>query len=149
MPALAAAATTLNVKNSAGELQGAVQALAGGDPTKAASISISLGSSKSQSNTAQTSDSAPGSTVKAGGHVNIVAQGAGVDSSILVCGSDITAGQDATLAAEGDIRLCVWFLISSLRPKAFPSHRPQPSRPWCCGRFLLGLPTAHWAYRRS
>ena len=105
MQALAAAATALNVTNSAGELQGAAQALAGGDPTKAASISISLGSSKSQSNTAQTSDSARGSTVKAGGNVNIVAQGAGADSSILVRGSDITAGQDATLAAEGDIRL--------------------------------------------
>ncbi|MBL5980374.1 hemagglutinin repeat-containing protein [Comamonas sp. NyZ500] len=105
MQALAAAATALNVKNSAGELQGAAQALAGGDPTKAASISISLGSSKSQSNTAQTSDSARGSTVKAGGNVNILAQGAGADSSILVRGSDIAAGQDATLAAEGDIRL--------------------------------------------
>ena len=105
MQALAAAATALNVKNSAGELQGAAQALAGGDPTKAASISISLGSSKSQSNTAQTSDSARGSTVKAGGNVNILAQGVGADSSILVRGSDITAGQDATLAAEGDIRL--------------------------------------------
>ncbi|WP_039051213.1 hemagglutinin repeat-containing protein [Comamonas thiooxydans] len=105
MQALAAAATALNVKNSAGELQGAAQALAGGDPSKAASISISLGSSKSQSNTAQTSDSARGSTVKAGGNVNILAQGAGTDSSILVRGSDITAGQDATLAAEGDIRL--------------------------------------------
>ncbi|MEB5963877.1 hemagglutinin repeat-containing protein [Comamonas testosteroni] len=70
-----------------------------------ASISVSLGSSKSQSNTAQTSDGARGSTVKAGGNVNIVAQGAGADSSILVRGSDITAGQDANLAAEGDIRL--------------------------------------------
>jgi filamentous hemagglutinin len=50
---------------------------AGRRPSKAASISVSLGSSKSQSNTAQTSDSARGSTVKAGGHVNIVAQGAG------------------------------------------------------------------------
>ncbi|QQN68676.1 hemagglutinin repeat-containing protein [Comamonas testosteroni] len=105
MQALAAAATALNVKNSVGELQGAAKALAGGDPSKAASISVSLGSSKSQSNTAQTSDSARGSTVKAGGHVNIVAQGAGADSSILVRGSDITAGQDANLAAEGDIRL--------------------------------------------
>lgn len=105
MQALAAAATALNVKNSAGELQGAAQALAGGDPSKAASISVSLGSSKSQSNTAQTSDGARGSTVKAGGNVNILAQGAGADSSILVRGSDITAGQDATLAAEGDIRL--------------------------------------------
>ncbi|WP_182111127.1 hemagglutinin repeat-containing protein [Comamonas testosteroni] len=105
MQALAAAATALNVKNSVGELQGAAKALAGGDPSKAASISVSLGSSKSQSNTAQTSDGARGSTVKAGGNVNIVAQGAGADSSILVRGSDITAGQDATLAAEGDIRL--------------------------------------------
>ncbi|KOC19023.1 hypothetical protein GL58_25825 [Comamonas testosteroni] len=105
MQALAAAATALNVKNSVGELQGAAQALGGGDPSKAASISVSLGSSKSQSNTAQTSDGARGSTVKAGGNVNIVAQGAGADSSILVRGSDITAGQDATLAAEGDIRL--------------------------------------------
>ena len=95
MQALAAAATALNVKNSAGELQGAAQALAGGDPSKAASISISLGSSKSQSNTAQTSDSARGSTVKAGGNVNILAQGAGADNSILVRGSDITAGKYA------------------------------------------------------
>ncbi|WP_424953539.1 hemagglutinin repeat-containing protein [Comamonas thiooxydans] len=110
---------------------------------------ISLGSSKSQSNTAQTSDSARGSTVKAGGNVNIVAQGAGANSSILVRGSDITAGQDATFAAEGDIRLCVWCLISSLRPKAFQSHRPQPLRPWCCGRLLLGRPRVHQAYRRS
>ncbi|MEQ6475736.1 hypothetical protein, partial [Comamonas sp. wu1-DMT] len=55
----------------------------------------------------------------------------GADSSIPVRGSDITAGQEAILAAEGDIRLCVWCLISSLRPKAFQSHRPQPSRPWC------------------
>ena len=70
-----------------------------------ASISVSLGSRKSQSNTAQTSDGARGSTVKAGGNVNILSQGAGADSSILVRGSDITAGQDATLAAEGDIRL--------------------------------------------
>ena len=61
-------------------MSGAAQALAGGDPSKAASISISLGSSKSQSNTAQTSDSARGSTVKAGGNVNIVAQGAGGDA---------------------------------------------------------------------
>ena len=73
----------------------------------------------------------------------------GADSSILVRGSDIAAGQEATLAAEGDIRLCVWCLISSLRPKAFQSHRQQPSRPWCWGRFLLGRPTAHWACRRS
>ncbi|WP_421757346.1 hemagglutinin repeat-containing protein [Comamonas thiooxydans] len=103
-----------------------------------------MGSGKSQSNTAQTSDSARGSTVKAGGNVNILAEGAGADSSILVRG-----GQDATLAAEGDIRLCVWCLISSLRPKAFPSHRPQPSRPWCWGRLLSGRPTVHWACRRS
>ncbi|MGD9759694.1 MAG: hemagglutinin repeat-containing protein [Comamonas sp.] len=134
---------------SAQRLSGAAQALAGGDPSKAASISISLGSSKSQSNTAQTSDSARGSTVKAGGNVNILAQGAGADSSILVRGSDITAGQDATLAAEGDIGLCVWCLISSLRPKAFQFRRPQPSRPWCCGRLLLGRPRVHQAYRRS
>ncbi|WP_424953535.1 hemagglutinin repeat-containing protein [Comamonas thiooxydans] len=134
---------------SAQRLSGAAQALVGGDPSEAASISVSLGSGKSQSNTAQTSDSARGSTVKAGGNVNIVAQGAGANSSILVRGSDITAGQDATFAAEGDIRLCVWCLISSLRPKAFQSHRPQPSRPWCWGRFLLVRPTAHWACRRS
>ncbi|WP_080747233.1 hemagglutinin repeat-containing protein [Comamonas thiooxydans] len=137
------------VQGSAQRLSGAAQALAGGDPSKAASISISLGSSKSQSNTAQTSDSARGSTVKAAGNVNILAQGAGADSSILVRGSDIAAGQEATLAAEGDIRLGVWCLISSLRPKAFQFRRPQPSRPWCCGRLLLGCPRAHQAYQRS
>ncbi len=73
----------------------------------------------------------------------------GADSSILVRGSDISAGQYATVATEGDIRLCVWCLISSLRPKVFQSHRPQPSRPWCWGRLLLGRPRVHQTYRRS
>ncbi|WP_370678465.1 hemagglutinin repeat-containing protein [Comamonas sp. GB3 AK4-5] len=105
MQALAAAATALNVYNSADDLKGAAQGLANGDVSKGVSVSISLGTSKSQSTSTQSSDGARGSTVVAGGNVNLVAQGAGQDSDILIRGSDISAGKDAALKAEGDIRL--------------------------------------------
>jgi filamentous hemagglutinin len=105
MQALAAAAAALNAYSQGKDIGNAASALANGDPQKAGSISISLGSSKSQSTTTQTSDSARASSVKAGGNVSIVARGGGADSNLLVRGSDIQAGRDATLAAEGDIRL--------------------------------------------
>ncbi|RZJ06606.1 MAG: filamentous hemagglutinin, partial [Haliea sp.] len=68
-------------------------------------LSISIGASKSSSTTTQLSDTARGSTLAAGGNVSITATGAGQDSDILVRGSDVTAGKNATLQANGDIAL--------------------------------------------
>lgn len=58
-----------------------------------------------QSQSLETSDTARGSTVSAGGSVNITASGKGQDSDILIRGSDVSAGQNASLNAEGDVEL--------------------------------------------
>ena len=68
-------------------------------------VSISIGSSKSQSNTVQTSSTASGSTVAAGGNVNITATGAGKDSDLTLQGSHISAGNNVTLKADDEINL--------------------------------------------
>lgn len=105
MQALAAGATALNVYNTRKDLQGAADALASGDVSNAFSVSVSVGTSKSQSTSTQSSESSRASTVLAGGNVNLQAQGAGQGSDILVRGSDISAGKDVALKAEGDILL--------------------------------------------
>ena len=68
-------------------------------------ISISYGSSKSQSKQTATSDTAAGSTVAAGGNLTLVATGGGADSDITVQGSNLTAGQNISLLADDEIRL--------------------------------------------
>jgi filamentous hemagglutinin len=68
-------------------------------------VSISVGSSKSQSNSSHTSSTAQGSTVAAGNNVNITATGAGKDSDLTVQGSQITAGNNATLKADDQLNL--------------------------------------------
>lgn len=68
-------------------------------------VSISIGASSSESKTQETSDTARGSTVSAAGSVSITASGKGKDSGILIRGSDISAGTNASLSAEGDVNL--------------------------------------------
>ena len=68
-------------------------------------VSVSFGASSSQSNTTQTSDSAAGSTVAAGGNVRIGAVGAGANSDLTIQGSTITAGRNVNLLADDEIRL--------------------------------------------
>ncbi len=105
MKALGAAAVALRAK---GAVDGVSQALAKGkSPTEATGVSlnISVGSSKSQSTSHSASDSARGSTVQAGGDVNLIARGAGADSDILVRGSEVRASDTVRLNAEGDIDL--------------------------------------------
>ena len=104
MQALGAASLALNAKNTANSLTNSAGQL---DPSKAAAlnVSISVGSSKTQSNTSGTSDTARGSSIQAGGKVSIVATGAGQDSNILIQGSDIQAGSKATLAADNQVNL--------------------------------------------
>ena len=96
---LAGGATALAGKNAADAV--AADPKSGGG----ASISITVGGSKSESKQTQDSDSAVGSTVKAGGNVSIRATGDGKNSTLTVQGSDIQAGKDALLKADGDINL--------------------------------------------
>nr|WP_230850012.1 hemagglutinin repeat-containing protein [Ralstonia solanacearum] len=96
---LAGGATALAGKNAADAV--AADPKSGGG----ASISITVGGSKSQSLQTQDTDSAAGSAVKAGGNVRIHATGDGQNSTLTVQGSNIQAGKDALLKADGDINL--------------------------------------------
>lgn len=105
MRALGVAAAGLNLYSNAGDIGKAADALASGDLQNAGSISISVGSSRSQSVTETQASGSRSSTVAAGGSVSLIASGAESSSHILVRGSDITAGNTARLMAEGDITL--------------------------------------------
>jgi len=104
MQALAAASTALNVYNNATDIG---QAIA--DPVGSASINVSIGSRKSQSNSSSQSDTARGSSIAAGYNVNITATGAdksaGQQSDLTIQGSSVKAGNDTTLAADNQINL--------------------------------------------
>ncbi len=99
MQVLAAGTTALAAKNG----YDAVAA----DPKAAGGIgvSITIGGSKSESKQTQAGSTDQGSTVAAGGNVNLSATGASKDSDITVQGSTVQAGNDATLKADGDINL--------------------------------------------
>lgn len=99
LEALAAATTGLAAKN-------AIDAVAS-DPTAVGGvgINVSLGTSHSNSNSTATMSTSAGSTVTAGHNLTIAAAGAGADSNINVIGSDISAGNNTTLIAQGDINL--------------------------------------------
>ncbi len=75
------------------------------DQVGGVSIKLSLGTSKSTSTTDRSSSNAYGSTVTAGKDLTIVAQGAGKDSDITVTGSNVSAGNNVVLKAEGDVVL--------------------------------------------
>ncbi|ADJ62810.1 filamentous hemagglutinin N-terminal domain-containing protein [Herbaspirillum seropedicae] len=72
--------------------------------TSGVKITLSLGSSQSSNKVTQASSQAVGSTVAAGGAVNIVASG-GPRSDINVVGSAISAGGDVSLVADHEINL--------------------------------------------
>lgn len=99
MKTLAAANALLEAGNATSMVQ-QNPAQAGG-----INVSISIGGSKTESKSEQTGTTAAGSSVLAGGDVNITASGAGKDSDLTVQGSQITAGHDANLKADGDISL--------------------------------------------
>ncbi|MEB1549512.1 hemagglutinin repeat-containing protein [Xanthomonas campestris pv. campestris] len=69
------------------------------------SISVTVGGSQSESETKQRSSTSRGSTLQAGGNVNLIATGGGEDSNILVRGSDIKTGNNLLLAADNNITL--------------------------------------------
>nr|WP_036168368.1 hemagglutinin repeat-containing protein [Massilia sp. 9096] len=68
-------------------------------------VSLSLGSSKSESDTVTSSTTAVGAQVKAGGNVSIVATGAGQQSNLTAIGSDISAGNNVSLSADNAVNL--------------------------------------------
>ncbi len=100
--ALGTAATALSAYNTASQVAALVA-----DPGKIASVTIdvSLSSNKSQSQSIETLESGRASAVAGAGDVRITATGAGTDSDLLIRGSDVSAGRNATLKAEGDVRL--------------------------------------------
>ncbi|WP_425526504.1 hemagglutinin repeat-containing protein [Xanthomonas oryzae] len=69
------------------------------------SIAVTVGGSQSESETKQRSATSKGSTLQAGGNVNLIATGGGEDSNILVRGSNINAGNNLLLAADNNITL--------------------------------------------
>jgi len=95
LQALAAAMAVLSVKNAA-------DAIGSG---KVAGVSVSLGSSKSESSSTRSSTTAVGSTIAAGNNVTITATGGGADSTLSAIGADIQAGNKALLTADGKIVL--------------------------------------------
>ncbi|MGH8815605.1 MAG: hemagglutinin repeat-containing protein [Achromobacter pestifer] len=116
MMGLAGATTGLAAVNAYDAVQASAKAAAAAELAKpgssneidkvgGVSIKLSLGTSKSSSTTDRSSSSAFGSTVSAGKDLTIVAQGAGKDSDITVTGSNLSAGNNAVLKAEGDIVL--------------------------------------------
>jgi len=68
-------------------------------------VSVNLSHNKSQSQSTGSQSEARGSSVVGAGNVDIRATGGGQDSNILVRGSDIEAGDTATLQADNKIQL--------------------------------------------
>ncbi|RQR43495.1 filamentous hemagglutinin N-terminal domain-containing protein [Burkholderia sp. Bp9131] len=99
LEALTAATAVLAAKNS-------YDSMTGNSATPAETgITVSLGTSHSNSSSSTSSNTAVGSTVTAGHNLNITATGAGADSDINVIGSNLSAGNNAALNAQGDINL--------------------------------------------
>ncbi|MEM5329395.1 hemagglutinin repeat-containing protein [Paraburkholderia sp. JHI2823] len=99
LDALAAATTGLAGKNAYDAVASNPSQLGG------VGINVSLGTSHSNSSSTATSTTAAGSTVAAGNNLTIAASGAGADSNINVIGSNLKAGNNAALLADGGINL--------------------------------------------
>jgi len=102
MQALGAAAAAMQGYSA---MQSLSAPASGGAPSAAVSVSISIGASKSQSNSESERNGAQGSTIVASGDITLSAVGTGERSDILIQGSQVKAGQVATLSAEGDVEL--------------------------------------------
>ncbi len=129
MKALAAANTAFGVNNAVGAVQagqgttvngkdnqirtgktnpdgtGQTRDATAADKVGGINVSISLGSSSSQSKTIQTADSTRGSNLQAGRNLNITATSDGTDSDITLQGAKVQAGKQLTLDAQDQIQL--------------------------------------------
>jgi len=100
MQALAAATAAMQAAAAAKSAQDLMSGSAAG-----IKISASLSNNKSSSQTTQSGQNVVGSSVMAGGDLNINASGDGQASDINVIGSQLSAGNDVKLKAAGDINL--------------------------------------------
>ena len=100
MKALAAVQAALSAKDAVGAVQAMAQ-----DPKAGVGVNISLGASRSENNSTQSSSTAVGSKIAAGGKVSITATGAGSASNLNVTGSEVLAGGVAALKADGAVNL--------------------------------------------
>uniref|UniRef100_UPI001ED9916F hemagglutinin repeat-containing protein n=1 Tax=Xanthomonas oryzae TaxID=347 RepID=UPI001ED9916F len=107
MQALAGASAAYSAYGAGQAMGSALSAGSAKDAAQGAGlkIAVTVGGSKSQSQTTQQSATTKGSTLQAGGNVNLIATGGGEDSNLLVRGSDIKAGNNLLLAADHDITL--------------------------------------------
>ncbi|CAK7020037.1 MAG: hypothetical protein MESAZ_02481 [Saezia sanguinis] len=119
MDALAAGAAALNVYNNKDAILGSVDALASGQsPADAGfSLSVSIGSSKASSRSEDVSDSTMGSSLSAGGNINLVATGRPnptanneekptyTGGNITIQGSNVTAQNNVTLVANDAVNI--------------------------------------------
>jgi filamentous hemagglutinin len=102
MKALAAASGVLAV-NSAAPAAGK---LLNGQATSADfSISLSIGASSSESKSTNTSNTARGSSVIAGGNTTLRATGDGTNSDLTIQGSTVQSGDTTTLVADNQVLL--------------------------------------------
>nr|WP_237761443.1 hemagglutinin repeat-containing protein [Xanthomonas oryzae] len=107
MQALAGASAAYSAYGAGQAMGSALSADSAKDAAQGAGlkIAVTVGGSKSQSQTTQQSATTKGSTLQAGGNVNLIATGGGEDSNILVRGSDLKAGNNLLLSADHDITL--------------------------------------------
>lgn len=107
MKGLAGATAGLAASNAYDAVQAAKMAKGATDLSKVGGVSIklSLGSNESRSVTERNSNTSRGATVAAGKDLTIIARGAGQASGITVTGSNLSAGHNAVLKADGDILL--------------------------------------------
>ncbi|VVE37841.1 hemagglutinin repeat-containing protein [Pandoraea terrigena] len=96
MKALGVAAGGLAVKNAADTVKNLKDAAN-------VTISVTVGGSKHESRETNDSTTAIGSSVRAGGNVTVSATGDGDQSSLLIRGSEIDAGQDVKLTSDGTL----------------------------------------------
>ncbi|TRZ65475.1 MAG: hypothetical protein D4R98_07980 [Comamonadaceae bacterium] len=68
-------------------------------------VNVGIGSSSSESTSRTGSDSARGSSVAAGGNVNIKATGAGTNSNLTFQGANVQAGGETSLQADNKVNL--------------------------------------------
>lgn len=97
-------ANQMPVTDDAGKVIGSRDATAA-EQVGGVNLSISIGGSKSSSETTQTSDTAAVSNLTAGRDINIVASGDGANSDLTIQGAKATAARNLTLTADDEIRL--------------------------------------------
>ncbi|MGL4666383.1 MAG: hemagglutinin repeat-containing protein, partial [Saezia sp.] len=117
MKALATGAAALSIANNAFAMKGVMQNMAAGGEGSGAiesgaiGINISLGSSKSQNTSTNTSDTAHGSQMTAGGNINLTATGKQGEQqnsgsgNIFIQGSDISGKGDVNLTAANNVNI--------------------------------------------